>query len=64
MSDNPFKNNSAKGVESFDVTVGNSLVSFFNRNVSNYPTEVGAPKFDLVPVTVSAWSKVPVTFVR
>jgi len=49
--ENPFKNNSAKGQESFDITVGNSLVSFFNRNVSNYPTEVGAPKFDLVPVT-------------
>ena len=49
--ENPFKNNSAKGRESFDVTVGNSLVSFINRNVSNYPTEVGAPKFDLVPVT-------------
>jgi len=49
--ENPFKNNSAKGQESFDVTVGNSLVSFFDRNVSNYPTEVGAPKFDLVPVT-------------
>lgn len=51
MSDEPKKPNSAKGVESFDVTVGNSLVAFFNRNVSNYPTEVGAPKFDLVPVT-------------
>ena len=45
------KSNSAKGVESFDITVGNSLVSFFNRNVTEYPTEVGAPKFDLVPVT-------------
>jgi len=43
--------NSAKGVDSFDITVGNSLVSFFNRNVTEYPTEVGAPKFDLVPVT-------------
>lgn len=45
------KTNTANGRESFDITVGNSLVSFFNRNASNYPTEVGAPKFDLVPVT-------------
>ena len=30
---------------------GNSLVSFINRNVTPYPTEVGAPAFDLVPVT-------------
>ena len=51
MSDEPIKPNSAKGQESFDITVGNSLVAFFNRNASNYPTEVGAPKFDLVPVT-------------
>lgn len=49
MSDK--KSNSAKGRDSFDITVGNSLVSFFNRNVTEYPTEVGAPKFDLVPVT-------------
>jgi hypothetical protein len=49
MSDK--KINSAKGKDSFDITVGNSLVSFFNRNVTEYPTEVGAPKFDLVPVT-------------
>ena len=45
------KSNSAKGKDSFDITVGSSLVSFFNRNVTEYPTEVGAPKFDLVPVT-------------
>lgn len=51
MSDEPKKTNTAKGRESFDITVGNSLVSFFNRNATNYPTEVGAPKFDLVPVT-------------
>ena len=47
----PKKTNTAKGRESFDITVGNSLVSFLNRNVTSYPTEVGAPKFDLVPVT-------------
>jgi hypothetical protein len=42
--------NSAKGKNSFDVTTGNVLVSFFNRNISQYPTEAGAPKFDLIPV--------------
>ena len=42
--------NSAKGRSSFDAEVGNSVVPFFNRNVTPYPTEVGAPKFDLVPV--------------
>jgi len=51
VSDEPKKTNTAKGRESFDITVGNSLVSFFNRNITEYPTEVGAPKFDLVPVT-------------
>jgi len=45
------KSNLAKGVDSFDATVGNSLVQFFNRNVTPYPTEVSGPKFDLVPVT-------------
>ena len=51
MSDKKSEGNSAKGRESFDITVGNSLVSFFNRNVTEYPTEVGSPNFDLVPVT-------------
>ena len=48
---NKEKSNSAKGRESFDAVAGNSLVNFFNRNVATYPTEVGSPKFDLVPVT-------------
>ena len=48
MSD---KLNSAKGVASFDITTGNTLVNFFNRNVTPYPVEVGGPKFDLVPIT-------------
>lgn len=43
--------NSAEGRNSFDVTVGDQLVGFFNRNVTPYPTEVGGPRFDLVPVT-------------
>jgi hypothetical protein len=42
--------NSAKGRTSFDVTTGNVLVSFFNRNISQYATEAGGPKFDLIPV--------------
>jgi Protein of unknown function (DUF2452) len=43
--------NLAKGRDSFDVDVGGTLVPFFNRNVTPYPTEAGGPKFDLVPVT-------------
>ncbi len=45
------KSNLAKGQTSFDATIGNNLVTFFNKNVTPYPTEVGAPKFDLIPVT-------------
>jgi len=45
------KSNSAKGKDSYDATLGNNLVNFFNRNVTPYPTEAGGPKFDLVPVT-------------
>ena len=44
------KSNVADGRESFDITVGNLLVPFFNRNVSTYATEAGGPKFDLIPV--------------
>lgn len=43
--------NSAKGQNSYDVKTGDTLVNFFNRNVTPYPTEIGGPKFDLVPVT-------------
>lgn len=42
--------NSAKGRDSFDVTTGNTVVQFFNRNITPYATEAGGPKFDLVPV--------------
>ena len=45
------KSNRADGRNSFDADVGNVVVEFFNKNVTPYPTEVGAPKFDLVPVT-------------
>ena len=44
------KSNVAKGATSFDATLDNSLVAFFNKNVTPYPTEVGGPKFDLIPV--------------
>jgi hypothetical protein len=49
MSDD--KSNSAKGRTSYDSTSTGSLIPFFNRNVSEYPTEAGGVKFDLVPVT-------------
>ena len=47
MEDKP---NSAKGRESYDSTAGNSLIHFFNRNVTPYATESSGPKFDLIPV--------------
>ena len=45
------RSNVSDGRNSFDITVGNVLIPFFNRNVSTYPTESSGPKFDLVPVT-------------
>lgn len=42
--------NSAKGRCSYDSLLGGTLVPFFNRNVTPYPTTVGGPKFDLIPV--------------
>jgi len=49
MDDN--KSNSAKGRNSYDSKIDDTVVPFFNRNVTPYPTEAGAPKFDLIPVT-------------
>ena len=43
--------NLAKGRTSYDSTSTGALIPFFNRNVSEYPTEAGGIKFDLVPVT-------------
>ena len=43
--------NSAKGRNSYDAEIGDSVVPFFNRNVTPYPTEAGGPNFGLVPVT-------------
>ncbi len=45
------KSNLAKGRDSYDANIGDSVVPFFNRNVTPYPTEAGGPKFDLIPVT-------------
>lgn len=49
MSDK--KSNLAKGRHSYDADLGGTLVPFFNKNVSEYPTEAGGIKFELVPVT-------------
>jgi len=45
------KSNIAKGRNSFDADIGGSIIPFFNRNSTPYPTEAGGPKFDLVQVT-------------
>jgi hypothetical protein len=47
----PKKSNISKGRHSYDSELGTGLVAFFNKNVTPYPTDVGSPKFDLVPVT-------------
>jgi len=44
------ENNSANGVSSYDSTSTGNIIHFFNRNVSEYPTEAGGPKFDMIPV--------------
>lgn len=44
------KSNVADGRTSADMEVGGDLVAFINRNVTPYPTEVGGPAFDLIPV--------------
>ena len=43
--------NLAKGRNSYDSTSTGVMIPFFNRNVTEYPTEAGGVKFDLVPVT-------------
>ena len=47
---NKEKSNLADGRKSYDSTSTGSLVEFFNRNVTPYPTEVGGPAFDLIPI--------------
>ena len=44
------EHNSAKGRTSYDSTSTGALVAFFNRNITEYATEAGGVKFDLVPV--------------
>jgi hypothetical protein len=44
------KLNSAKGRDSFDIVTGNTVVNFFNRNITPYAISTLGPKFDLVPV--------------
>jgi hypothetical protein len=44
------KSNVADGRTSADMQVGGDLVAFINRNVTPYPTEVGGPAFDLIPI--------------
>jgi hypothetical protein len=44
------KPNSADGRDSYDSTSSGELIQFFNRSVTPYPTEVGGPAFDLIPV--------------
>ena len=48
MSDK--KSNIAKGKDSYDSKIGDSVVAFFNKNITPYPTEVGSPAFDLIPI--------------
>lgn len=44
------KSNLADGRTSYDSESTGSIVEFFNRNVTSYPTEVGGPAFDLIPI--------------
>jgi len=50
-SDNKNHSNLSKGKDSFDINVGGSVVEFFNRNSSEYPVEIGAPRFEPIPIT-------------
>ncbi len=45
------KSNLLKGKDSFDSDSSGLLIPFINKNITPYPTEVGGPSFDLVPVT-------------
>jgi surface antigen len=44
------KSNLLKGKNSYDSESSGSLIPFINKNITPYPTEVGGPKFDLIPV--------------
>jgi hypothetical protein len=45
------KSNLLKGKNSYDSDSTGLLIPFINKNITPYPTEVGGPSFDLVPVT-------------
>ena len=47
---NKDKPNSADGRDSYDSTSTGELIQFFNKNVTPYATDVGGPRFDLIPV--------------
>ena len=42
--------NILKGRSSFDATIGDTVVPFFNKNVTPYSTEAGGPCFDMIPI--------------
>jgi len=44
------KSNLADGRDSYDSMSTGELIQFFNKNVTPYPTDVGGPAFDLIPV--------------
>ena len=44
------RSNNADGRDSYDSESTGSLIQFFNRNITPYPTEVGGPAFDLIPI--------------
>jgi hypothetical protein len=50
MADDKKKSNRADGRTSYDSESTGSLIEFFNKNVTPYPTDVGGPVFDLIPV--------------
>jgi hypothetical protein len=50
MAKSKAKSNVADGRDSKDMEVAGDLVAFINRNVTPYPTEVGGPAFDLIPI--------------
>jgi hypothetical protein len=44
------QSNLADGRTSYDSESTGNLVEFINRNVTPYPTDVGGPAFDLIPI--------------
>lgn len=50
MADDKKRSNRTDGRSSYDSESTGSLIEFFNKNVTPYPTDVGGPAFDLIPV--------------